>query len=338
VETAEAAVIQDSGSTRRSDLVPTGSTLLNLALSGQSIGGFKLGTIVNVVGDSHAGKSFLAWHLLAECVYSKKFKDYELIYDDAEAALSIPIRSLFGKRVEDRVRMDIRSDYLEDFFVSIRKVLKKGKPFIYVLDSLDSLKAKEEDEKTDDLVGKRQIPDVPRILTQVLRRMNDQISDADSLLLIVSQTRKAIGVMFGDKLRRAGGDALRFHSHHELWLAVKGHERRKGRDVGVICRVKIKKNKLTGRQREISFPLYVDYGLDDIGSMVDWLVDEDFWVKEKGSRTVKTDYGNITREKTIKFIEDNNLESELRKMVEDKWNEIEDSIKTDRKRRYGDSD
>ena len=36
---------------RRTDLVPTGSTLLNLALSGKPYGGFKLGTIVNVVGD-----------------------------------------------------------------------------------------------------------------------------------------------------------------------------------------------------------------------------------------------------------------------------------------------
>jgi len=301
---------------------------------GEPDGGFKLGTIVNIVGDSHAGKSFLLWHILAECTYNDRFKDYHLIYDDAEAALSIPIGNLFGSKVVDRVDVDGHSDYMESFFVNIRKLIKKEKSFIYGLDSLDALKAKEEDEKSDETIGRRQIPNEPRIFTQVLRHINDDISTTNSLLVVISQTKKAIGVMFGDKLRRAGGDALRFHSHHELWLAVRKHEKRKNRDVGILCRVKIKKNKLTGRQREVTFPLYVDYGIDNIGSLVDWMVEEEFWGKKKKGMTIFSDYGDMSRAKLIEYIESNNMEDQLISLVAEKWNEIESSIRTDRKRRY----
>ena len=332
METVEAAaVIQDSGSTRRSDLVPTGSTLLNLALSGQAVGGFKLGTVSNLIGDSSSGKTFLALQMFAEAVRDKRFKDYELVYDDAESALMIDIESLFGKEIM-RIRTDIRSTRIEDFFVNLRKVMEGERPFIYVLDSLDSVYSKEEDDRKDEEIGRRQIPNEPRILSQMLRRVNDVIKDTDSLLLIVSQTRKNIGVTFGMKSRRAGGDALRFYSCHELWMAIRKHIKRKERDVGVVSRCRIMKNKLMGRQREVEFPILFDYGIDDLSSMISWMESEGFWKKE--GKSLKTDYGKMTESKLINYLEENDLERELQGIVEDRWNQIESSIKTDRKKRY----
>ena len=330
-ETAQTAVDKDLGSTRRSDLVPTGSTLLNLALSGQANGGFKLGTIANLVGDSSSGKTFLALQMFAEVVRDNRFKDYELVYDDAESALLIDIETLFGKEIK-RVRMDIRSTRIEDFFVNLRKVMEDNRPFIYILDSLDSVYSKEEDDRKDSDIGRRQIPNEPRILSQMLRRVNDVIKDTDSLLLIISQTRKNIGVTFGMKTRRAGGDALRFYSCHELWMAIRKHIRRKERDVGVLSKCRIMKNKLMGRQREVEFPILFDYGIDDLTSIINWMEFEGFWKKD--GRSLNTDYGKMTETKLIDYIEGNNLENEVQKMVEDKWNQIESSIKTDRKRRY----
>ena len=50
----ERAVSEGSsiGVLNKERLVPTGSTLLNLALSDDPYGGFYLGTIVNIVGDN----------------------------------------------------------------------------------------------------------------------------------------------------------------------------------------------------------------------------------------------------------------------------------------------
>lgn len=44
---------------------------------------------------------------------------------------------------------------------------------------------------------------------------------------------------------------------------------------------------------------------------------------------------SMTRDELIEWIEENNLEDELRQRVIDKWEEYEDSIKSSRKKKYG---
>ena len=58
----------------------SGSSLLNLALSDLVDGGFGVGKTANIIGDSHAGKSFLAKTILAEGIRSGNFKKF--IYGD----------------------------------------------------------------------------------------------------------------------------------------------------------------------------------------------------------------------------------------------------------------
>ena len=68
-----------------SRLIPTGSTLLNLAMSGHPEGGPVKGKVWNVPGDSHTGKTYLAFSVLAECSLLESYDHYRLIHDDAEA-------------------------------------------------------------------------------------------------------------------------------------------------------------------------------------------------------------------------------------------------------------
>ena len=42
----------------------------------------------------------------------------------------------------------------------------------------------------------------------------------------------------------------------------------------------------------------------------------------------------MTRDELIQYIEDNNLEDELNKRVEKKWEDFEDSLKSNRKKKY----
>lgn len=70
--------------------------------------------------------------------------------------------------------------------------------------------------------------------------------------------------------------------------------------------------------------------------------------KDKGSITGKNEEGKkevkmaeldwdgavYSYKELIKHIEENNLERELTKRVRKKWKNIEDSLKTDRKRKY----
>jgi hypothetical protein len=296
----------------------------------------------------------------------ENFDEYNLFYDDCESAMRFNVDKLFGNATE-RVRYgeDFNSSLVENCFFRIKDLLrgnKSRKPLrmVYVVDSLDGLSSKEEVDKKESEIGKRDYPDKPRILSEQLKQVAALVGETQSLVMVISQTRQNIGVMFGAKKRRSGGDALRFYSTHEMWLAVKGRIKVKERDVGTNIRIRVSKNKLTGKQREVELPILVDYGIDDLGSIVDWMVAERFWVpikKEKDKAAAKSwtpdddeekrqnepkvykaaaDLGfNGTREEIVRGVEGRGLQDDLRQIVAECWMNVEAELASNRRPRYG---
>src|SRR5690606_38980060 len=92
--------------------------------------------------------------------------------------------------------------------------------------------------------------------------------------------------------------------------------RGKKRTVGIISELRVKKNRVSGRKdRTAKFPIYYTTGLDDIGSMVNWMIEEKFWkgTKSKVSAPEFDFKGSI--EDLIKAIEDENQEKDLQRIV-----------------------
>ena len=334
-------------------LIPLGSSLFNLACSDSTEGGFSIGKMVNLIGDSSSGKSFIALSIFGEMGISEEFDDYRFIYDDVEAACEFDIVKLFGQKTLDRLEppgeLDeegepIYSDTIEAFETNITDILTEGKPFIYVLDSFDALDAEADQKKAaEEHDARKKGKEVkgsygmakPKKIGEILRRICRKLKKTKSLLIIVSQTRDDINPMTFTKKTRSGGRALKFYATHEIWTAVAKKLTKKERMVGMVCKAKISKNKLTGKHREVEFPIYYEYGIDDIGSCIDFLVKEGKW--GKSGTKIKTDnnaLGTATREKLIKMIEDKGLEPKLRKSVGKLWHEIEDGIKLNRKKKY----
>lgn len=316
--------------------VSTGSTMLNLALTGDPYKGFRLGTINNIVGDSSSGKTILVWSVWAEALINHYLDKYDIEYDDAESAFTFD-ESLFGSNTSRIIRSCSR--YVQDFNVNLLKKLQSGKSFLYGLDSFDSLTSYEEEERSKELVksgkqGGSYKTEKPMHLSAILRETRDLIKEQKSLLLVVSQTRDNIGVTFGDKKTRSGGRALRFYSYHELWMAVKKHLKRKDRDVGVETVIKVRKNKETGRVRIISFPIYFDYGIDDTGSMIDFLIEEKVWKKDGHSFDTGSDFGKISEKDLIEETVRKEGREKLVGIVKGVWDEIESEISTDRPAKY----
>lgn len=321
-------------------LIPTGSTLLNLACSDTVDGGYGAGKMINLIGDSSSGKTILAWTMLAELSHRKEFDKYKLIYDDVEAALEININRMFGNITKKRVDL-ISSDTVEDFYGSIVSLVNKNEPFIYVLDSLDALTSVEEEKRADEYANEKENKsgsfktEKPRMVSEILRVIVKKIKSSNSMLVVVSQTRDNIGYssMFQPKTR-SGGKALKFYCTHEIWLAVGKKFKEMEREIGAVIGIKITKNKLTGKRRNIEFPLYYDYGIDSIGANINFLVEEKHW-KKTGTNIEATDFEvSYPMKKLIKFIEDQSLEEALDEIVGNKWNEIEEKIKLNRKSRY----
>ena len=140
---------------------------------------------------------------------------------------------------------------------------------------------------------------------------------------------------FGPKKTRSGGRALKFYSTHEMWMVITGREKRKKREVGINAEIKVSKNKLTGKVREIPIKIWYDYGIDDLSVNIDFLLAEDYW--DKDGKTIKAEELGIEAPKArlIQEIEERELEHKVRELVGTVWLEIEESLKVDRKPRYG---
>lgn len=287
-----------------SDFLSTGSTMLNLACSDRVMGGLLKGCYYLLVGDSASGKTWLSLNLLAEASINKNFDDYSFIYDSAEYGALMDISRYFGTKLSDRIEppsknADGSPDYsssIEEFYYSLSDRLDKGKPIIWIEDSMDSLTSEDESAKFEEhkeafRKGKDSAGSYgdgkAKKNSANLRRMLEKLKKTGSILIIISQTRDNLGFGF-DKKTRSGGKALRFYSHSEVWTSIKGVLKKtvagKERQIGIICKMDIKKNRETGKLRSIEVPIYHSYGMDDIGSMIDYLEDEGHWGPPKKER------------------------------------------------------
>jgi len=213
-----------------------------------------------------------------------------------------------------------------------------------VLDSLDALNAKADLEKAEKKrnarkTGKKEKGSYgmakPKALSELLRMIVRRLKDTNSVIIIVSQTRKAIDPDTFETKYRTGGAALEFYSSHVIWLAPSKTIKRKDISVGHQVRAKSTKSKLTGSVRTIFFPVLPDYGVDDVRGMIDWLEEYGYW-KKRGNSLAAEPFGIVGLSDTIaKKIEASRGEGKLRTITHKAWMKLEKSIRTNRERRFG---
>ena len=346
IEESAEATIERATSFTDADLLPSGSTLLNLACSGRVAGAFRKKKMVNLIGDSSSGKSLLSMQCLIEACFCKHFDGYELYYDDVEGGCDFNIHDMYGERAsaaaDDRIQF-ISSASVEEWQDRMQDLQKREAKFIYILDSydvLDSVQAKAQAEAEakaraagKEVSGSYGMDKVKRIRA-LFRPALAAMKKTDSIVIIISQTKAVIDPRSFKKKTRSAEDALEFHSYHCVWLANAGKEVSKEIDIGTKTRLQVKKNRLTGRRREVAFSIFTEIGIDDIGSCIDFMVDKGFWKQPK--QTIEAhDLGLTgTKQKLIREIEAGNKERALRRAVGKAWQEVEESVRLCRKDRY----
>jgi recombination protein RecA len=243
----------------------SGSELLNRAL-----GGGWCERIVNVVGDNSSGKTLLACEGAAN--YLKKYPDRTVWYREVEAAFDDDYMNALGIPAD---KFDRGSDCycVEDVFNELKVLTDKKRRGLYIVDSLDALSDRAEQKRNLDegTYGANKA----KMLSQLFRRLVQQLKKAEITVLVISQVRDKIGVVFGNRHSRSGGKALDFYASQILWLSqikqikrtVNGVER----VVGITVRGKIKKNKVGPPLRECDFPILFNYGVEDVLGGMLWL-------------------------------------------------------------------
>ena len=209
-------------------LLSTGSTLLNLACSDNPLGGFVKGKYFFLVGDSSSGKTWLSLTCLAEANISKYFSNYRFIYDNGEDGALMDMERFFGKGVAKKMeppagikKKPIYSKTAQDFYYNLDDALKHAKehdePFIYILDSENSLTSDQEEEKFDEQKkANRSGKEITgtfgdgkaKIHSSHMRKIIGPLGETGSILIVISQTRDNLGFGF-EKKTRSGGKALK---------------------------------------------------------------------------------------------------------------------------------
>lgn len=356
------------------DLLSTGCTLLNMAFSGTPGGGVPKGGYLYMVGDSGAGKTWFTFNLFAEAARNKQFAGHRFVFDNAENGALMDVGHYFGSSVLERLNPPttdtdgepLHSSTVQQFYYHLEMNVREG-PCIYVLDSMDALND-DADEKVFEAelhkyeTGKGQVPGSMGMAkaksnSKNINRMVQSLRSNGSILVVISQTRDRIGSHIPGLKTRGGGHALKFYAHLEVWLKVKGPLVRrfhgKDREVGSLIQMDVQKNRVNGWEGKVPLISFLKgYGVDDLGSCVDYLLEEKHWSKIKSKKGDDSfgdeDSGHDLnpslsapefefegkKDVLIKNIQERGDEWELQQVVAKVWREILDAAKPDRMPRY----
>jgi recombination protein RecA len=323
----------------RVEFLDTGSTLLNLALSGKGrLGGWARGRIVNPVGDGSSGKTLLALEACAQAYYYikdkesvlfPKVKKVSIVYNNREGVMDFPLEEMYGSEFVKGVEW-IKSSTCQEFGRDYQRrvgALKLGEFLLYVADSLDSFDSAEGKKRIEksikadkDIEGTYGMEKAAYFSKSFFSHLCDIMEGKDATLMCISQVRDNINAgLFAAKHKRVGGKALDFYTHQVPWLAVKEKldqtVRKQKRVYGITVKARIKRNKTAKPFREAEFDILFDYGIDNIGSIVKYLGYEDEYIE-----TLENDPDELVN---------------VIQQLEDDWQEIEEKIKPKRKERFG---
>lgn len=329
----------------------TGITLLDLCLGG----GFGKGYVSNICGWEATGKTILVCETLG--YNHKHIKNFKHKFDNSESGFTLDTKYLYNY---DMDMIEPRSETVEQFMFNVENTINRSKSnnMIYVLDSLDGLSDDREAKKhkKDMLKIKKSIEEngtsdikgdyggKAKLMSEFFRLNSEKINKSEMNLMITSQLRDKIGVMFGKKEDRTGGKALNFYAAQIVWLYLREkitktviiNKIKYERHVENLVKVVVEKNKLGKAHRNCYLFLNFETGIDNVKSNIYFLYD---LFSPEGKR--KTPDKLIWKEENfssidelILYIEKNNLEKELETKVITLWNEIEDELVLERKRKF----
>jgi len=313
-------------------VISTGSTLLDLAISGGKIrgGGLPGGILIEAFGPSGCGKTVF----LSEVAGAVQRQGGEISFKDPEARLSDQFALMFGMKVDEKNYS--RPDTIEEVFRGAREwtLTKEYSPKIVhgiFADSLAALTTKEEMDDND-AYGMRRGKEFSKELRLTCR----EIAKKNWLMVCSNQIRDVIGAtQYQEKTKSPGGRAwefypsvrLQFSSAKKITLEKEVAGKKQERVIGVETGIYVYKNSVWKPYRSASVHILFDYGIDDIKANLQYIKSNTLYT----TYTLRGESLSNDMSKAIRMIEADNLEEQLRNEVIDLWEEIEEKFKQERK-------
>lgn len=312
-------------------IISTGSTLLDLAISGSRVrgGGLPGGILVEIFGPSGAGKTVL----LCEIAGAVQRQGGQIMFRDPEARLDKQFAQIFDLKMKD-IEYDTPST-VPEVFAPIRKWEPEPEKVIHGVfaDSLAALTTAMEAENND-AYGMRRAKE----FSEECRKTCRVLADKNFLMICSNQVRVNVGGgLFEAKYKTPGGEAIGFYASLRLKCSggkkIKHETKVAGKDikrvVGITTEIEVFKSSVDKPFRTAPIAILFDYGIDDVRQNLQYLK----------TYTSNTSYciGETTLNKSLEtaihMVEEQGLENELREAVIDLWEDIESRFDSRRKKK-----
>ena len=313
-------------------VLSTGSTLLDLAISGGRIkgGGIPPGILVEIFGPSGAGKTAL----LAEIGASCQSQGGVVRFLDPEARLDQEYTKIYGLSLTESGNEYYRPDTVVELIDHIItfKVPEDSPIGVVAADSIAALSTDIEMEKGDKMGMKR-----AKDFSEGLRKVCRLISQDNRLVLFTNQIRESMAEGgFGPKETTPGGKALPFYSSLRLRVGPAFPSSKIKKEItqgkikitkviGIHSTVDVVKSSIDEPYRSASIYIIFGYGVDDIRANLEYVK------KMTGATRFKVGDSNFqSMNEAIQFCEEKELQGKLREDVIDIWEGIESQMRVSR--------
>lgn len=264
----------------------TGCIPLDLILGGGEGLGIPYGTGLNLIGISQSGKSLIGNEVIA-AEYHRKKGNLKWQYEDAERGNRFPTESLYGIDIMGSNELDGVSDTVEDLDARHSLFIDSLKPSeygIYLLDSLDSLRdndRKDREKARKDAYKKGKefkegtygLASTKFLSQEFFRNQIKKLPDKKSILIFVSQVRENMDPRSWEKYTTSGGKAVLHWMTTTVTFSTVKKLKQGDREIGIVVEAKLKKSRHARPYRSCRYTFYFDYGIDNIGSTLDYLYD-----------------------------------------------------------------
>lgn len=310
-------------------VISTGSTLLDLAISGEILrgGGIPGGILVEVFGPSGCGKTVM----LCEIAGAIQRQGGNISFFDPEARLNIQFARMFDFDT-DKMKYK-RPDTVREIFRPFRKIKSNEKPTVIngiIADSLAALSTDMEMEDKDKMGMRR-----AKEFSEELRKSCRIMADNNILMVCSNQIRQNFDAgPYGPKNRTTGGKALEFYSSLRLECMnpikipkkIKIHGKTFKKIVGVTTSVKVCKNSIASPYNIAPVTIIFDYGIDDTRENLKYVKQ----ITGAKSYMVNDIQLGKSLNEAIKMVESDKLVRKLRNQVINLWTEINNKFKEER--------
>ena len=254
------------------DVISSGSIGFDYVTLG--VGGFVKGRLYELMGWEGTGKSTICGHAAAECQKAGG----TVVYIDGEHAVD---KKYFQQLGVDTTKMLIAQPACgEEGFNIAMELINSGEVDLIIIDSDSSLIPKKvlDGEVGDSAIGKKAV-----LNSNAYPKLKTAAANNNVCVIVISQYREKIGVMFGNPTTTQGGHALKFYS--DVRIEVSRSLAKEGDTTyGNITKVKATKNKMNPPYRLAQFEIVYGEGIDKLQEVLE--LGNEYEVLKKWGKTI----------------------------------------------------